>query len=74
MSYFQKIAACFKNYSISNRKIKFRKRIEFETHKKLPKSLAGKYVRKVYQGKLPSNKTLNNAEIKELKEIISKIL
>lgn len=74
MSYFQKISAFFKNYSISNRQIKFRKRIEFKTRKKLPKSLAGKYVRKVYQGKLPANKTLSSSEVKELIELIGKIL
>lgn len=74
MSYFQKIAAFFKNYSISNREIKFRKRIEFKTKERLPKSLAGKYARKVYQGKLPANKILSSSEIKELIEIIGKIL
>ena len=74
MNYFQKIAAFFKNYEISDRKIRFRKKIEFETKEKLPKSLAGKYTRKVYQGKFPANKILNNSEIEELIEIIGKIL
>ena len=31
INYFQKIAAFFKNYEISDRKIKFRKKVEFET-------------------------------------------
>jgi hypothetical protein len=74
INYLQKIASFFKNYSVLNRKIKFRKRIEFETRDKLPKSLAGKYVRKVYQGKIKANKILDDFEIKQLIEIIGKIL
>ena len=74
INYLQKIASFFKNYKILNRKIKFRKKTEFETKDKLPKSLAGKYTRKVYQGKLAANKILDGLEIKELIGVISKIL
>ena len=74
MNYFQKITAFFKNYNISERTVKFRKRVEFETRDKLPKSLAGKYARKVYQGRLPAIKTLNSEEIHELNNLISKLL
>lgn len=72
--YLRKIAYYFKNSSVLNRKIKFRKRIEFETKKKLPKSLAGKYARKVYQGKLDASKILDKQEIEKLIEIIGKLL
>ena len=74
MNYLQKISSYFNNRDILNRKINFRKRIEFETKNKLPKSLAGKFVRKVYQGKIPANKTLDNQEIDELIIIIGKII
>jgi len=57
-----------------NREMKFRKRVEFETKEKLPKSLAGRYVRKVYQGKLAPSKILSNSEIDELLNLIAKIL
>jgi len=72
--YLRKVAYFFKDTNILNREIKFRKRIEFETKDKLPKSLAGRYARKVYQGKLPASKILSNQEIDELIEIIGKIL
>jgi len=72
--YLEKVAYFFKNQQILDREIKFRKRIEFETKEKLPKSLAGKYARKVYQKKLLANKILDNNNIKELIEIIGKIL
>jgi len=74
MNYLQKISSYFNNKEILNRKIKFRKRIEFETLDKLPKSLAGKYVRKVYQGKIKPDKILDKENIEELIEIISKII
>lgn len=74
MNYLRKISEYFKNYNLFSRKIKFRKRIEFETNNKLPKSLAGKYVRKVFQGKIKPDKILDNSEIEELIELISKIL
>ena len=74
IQYLQKIANFFKNKNILNRKIKFRKKILFETKEKLPKSLAGKYVRKVYQKKFKPNKILNKFEIEELSEIIRKIM
>ena len=74
MNYFQKISSYFNNKEILNRKIKFRKRIEFETLDKLPKSLAGKYVRKVYQGKIKPDRILAKEDIEELIEIISKII
>ena len=62
----------FNNQKIINREIKFRKRIEFETKEKLPKSLAGKYAKKVYQGKLIPTKIIGNKEIEELIELIGK--
>lgn len=74
LNYFQKIASYFNNKEFLNKKIIFRKRIEFEIRDKLPKSLAGKYVRKVYQGKIKSDKTLDKEEIEELTEIINKLL
>jgi len=74
MNYLQKIASYFNNQEILNRKIKFRKKVEFDTLDKLPKSLAGKYVRKVYQGKIKPDKILNKEDIEELIEIISKII
>ncbi len=52
----------------------FRKRSEFNTKEKLPKSLVGRYVRKVYQGKLEATRTLSNFEIEDLIILISKIL
>ena len=72
--YLQKLSNFFKNHSIMNREIKFRKTIEFETKNKLPKSLAGKYTRKVYQGKLEPDKVLDNRDVEELINIINKIL
>ena len=74
INYLQKIASFFNNRMILNRKIKFRKTIEFDTKQKLPKSLAGKYTRKVYQGKLPATKILNKSDIDKLTDVISKIL
>ena len=73
INYLQRICNLLRNKEIFNRKIMFRKR-EDRRNKKLPKSLAGKYVRKVYQGKIPANKILENNEIKELTEIINKLL
>ena len=72
--YLQKICNFFDNKSIFNRKIRFRKRVEFEPRDKLPESLAGKYVRKVYQNKLPVSKIIDKKELEELIEIIGKIL
>jgi len=74
IQYLQKIADFFSNKKILNRKIKFRKRIEFESDGALPKSLAGRYVRKVYQGKFDANKILDKSEIDKLIEIIGKVL
>lgn len=74
INYLQKIASFLNNREIFNRKIKFRKRIEFETSIKLPESLAGKYVRKVYQEKIKPDKVLEKEEINDLIEIISKII
>ena len=68
--YLQKISNLFNNKDVMRKEIKFRKRIEFGTKEKLPKSLAGKYVRKVYQGKLKSSKILLNDEVEELIRII----
>ena len=73
MHFLRKIAHFLGNPSILNREIKFRKRIEFETEEKLPKSLAGKYAKKVYQGKIQPVKIINKDEIEELIEIIGKI-
>ena len=70
MKFLIKIANLFNNRAILNREIKFRKRIEFGTEEKLPKSLAGKYVKKVYQKKIPVNKILNDGEIDELIRIV----
>ncbi len=72
--YFQRVSNFFGNKDILNKKIKFRKRAEFETENKLPKSLAGKYVRKVYQKKIKPNKILNGSEVEELLDIIGKII
>jgi len=72
--YLQKISNFFGNREILNKKIKFRKRTEFGTEDKLPKSLAGKYVRKVYQKKIKPNKILNKSEVEELLGIIGKII
>ena len=74
IQYLQKISDFFMNRRILNRKIKFRKRIEFGSDDALPKSLAGKYVRKVYQGKFDANKILGKFEVDELIEIIGKVL
>ncbi|OGJ20649.1 hypothetical protein A3K73_05745 [Candidatus Pacearchaeota archaeon RBG_13_36_9] len=74
INYFQKISSYLNNREFLNKKIVFRKKIEFKTKEKLPKSLAGKYVRKVYQGKIKADKTLDKGEIAELTEIISKLL
>ena len=73
INYLQRICNLLGNKEVFNRKINFRKR-EDRKDRKLPKSLAGKYVRKVYQGKLFPNKILNNQEIEELIAIIGKIL
>lgn len=71
--YLQRISNLFNNKEVIRREIKFRKRIEFGTKEKLPKSLAGKYVRKVYQGKLPPSKILSDEEVEELIKIIEKL-
>ena len=73
ITYLQRICNLLENKEVFNRKIMFRKR-EDRRDKKLPKSLAGKYVRKVYQGKIPANKIIENNEIKELIDIINKLL
>jgi hypothetical protein len=72
--YLRRIANFFGNYKPLDREIKFRKRIEFETMEKLPKSLAGKYVRKVYQGKIEPNQILDKKDIEEIIILIGKIL
>lgn len=74
MNYLRKIAKFFNNKETMNREIKFRKKIEFETNDKLPKSLAGKHVRKVFKGKINPDKILDSKEIKEVMEVISKLL
>jgi hypothetical protein len=74
INYLQKICHFFNNHEVFNRIIKFRKRIEFESEKKLPDSLAGKYARKVYQNKLSASKIIDKKELEELIEIIGKIL
>ena len=51
-----------------------RQSVEFDVKEKLPKSLAGKYTRKVYQGKIKPDKTLSDLEIEELVNLISKII
>jgi hypothetical protein len=73
MHYLEKIANSLGNGEILKREIRFRKRIEFETIDKLPKSLAGKYVKKVYQGKVAPNKILDELEIGELIEILGRL-
>ena len=74
INYTQKVASFLKSPEIFNRKIKFRKTIEFGEEKSLPKSLAGKYTRKVFQKKISANKILDSEEINELIDIISKII
>ncbi len=74
MHYLQKICNFFGNQKIFNRKIRFRKRTEFESKEKLPESLAGKYARKVYQKKLSASKIISKKELGQLIEIIGKIL
>jgi hypothetical protein len=71
INYLRKISSVFDNPQILDREIKFRKR-EDRRDKKLPKSLAGKYVTKVYRGQIKPDKILNNTEIKELIDIIGK--
>lgn len=73
MHFLRKIASFLGNSFILNKEIKFRKRIEFGTKEKLPKSLAGKYAKKVYQGKIEATKILNKQEVEELIEIIGKV-
>lgn len=73
MNFLRKISRLLGNSPILNREIKFRKRIEFEITEKLPKSLAGKYAKKVYQGKFKPVKILDKQEIEELIEIIGKV-
>ena len=73
MHFLRRIAYFLGNPSVLNREIKFRKRIDFETKEKLPKSLAGKYAKKVYRRKIQPTKTLNKEEIEELIEIIGKV-
>jgi len=71
--YLQKISNSFKMQDIFNRNIEFRKR-EDKSKERPPKSLAGKYVRKVYQGKITPTKVLDKQEVEELIDIINKIL
>lgn len=71
--YLNKTANFLNNRQILNRKIEFRKR-DNKRQEKLPKSLAGKYIRKVFQGKLSPTKILDQNGFKELVEIINKIL
>ena len=73
MQYWQKICSYYKNQKVRNRVIKFRKR-EDRRDEKLPKSLAGRYVRKVFQGNLSPNKTISKEELEELINLISKLL
>ena len=73
MQYLQRIANYFNNKKVMDREIGFRKR-EDKNQERLPKSLAGKYVRKVYQRKFEPNKILSGSEVEELIEIIGKIL
>jgi hypothetical protein len=63
MHYLQKISNFNNDKKVLNRAIKFRKRTEFESTEKLPKSLAGKYARKVFQKKIEPTKVLNKQEI-----------
>ncbi|MBI2046537.1 hypothetical protein HYT26_00030 [Candidatus Pacearchaeota archaeon] len=74
INYLRKICNFYKNNDIFNREIKFRKKTEFDVKEKLPKSMAGKYTRKVYQGKIKPDKTLSDLEIEELVNLISKII
>jgi len=71
--YLQKMSRFFARPEIFNRRIEFRKR-EDKNQDKLPKSLAGKYVRKVYQGKIKATKTTDNQDLEELTEVINKII
>lgn len=71
--YLQRICNFLKRTDIFNRKIEFRKR-EDRNQEKLPKSLAGKYVRKVYQGKIPAIKIIDDNDLEELIEVINKLL
>lgn len=73
INYLRRIANFFRNPEIINRKIKFRKRIEFGIKEKLPKSLAGKYAKKVYQGKKEATRILDSSDIKELIDLAGKI-
>lgn len=73
ISYLTKISNFFENNEIIRREIKFRKR-KNKQDEKLPKSLAGRYVRKVYQGKIDATRILKKEEIDEIAEIISKII
>jgi hypothetical protein len=72
--YLQKISNFYNNKRVLDRVIKFRKRSEFESSEKLPKSLAGMYTRKVFQGKIEVTRVLEKKEVEDVIEIISKII
>jgi|GEM_PF-3313088 len=74
IQFLQRIANNYRNNQTMSRVIKFRKTSEFETDKELPESLAGKYVRKVYQGKIPPTKVINKQELDELINLINKLI
>mgnify|MGYP001588453966 CR=1 FL=1 len=74
IQYLHKIANYFGNKEILKKEIKFRKKIEFQTNEKLPESIADKYARKVFQGKLNATKILNDGELEELTMIIQKMI
>lgn len=74
LHYLQRVFNFFGNKDILDKKIKLRKMTEFGAEDKLPKSLAGKYVRKVYQGKIKPDKVLDNFEVEELVDVIGKII
>ncbi|MEK6819411.1 MAG: hypothetical protein AABY10_05770 [Nanoarchaeota archaeon] len=73
MHFLRKVANFLGNPPILNREIRFRKKVEFETNENLPKSLAGKYAKKVYRGKIKPVKTLDKNEVEELIGVIGKI-
>ncbi len=73
ITYLQRISNLLGNKEALNRTINFRKRKD-RRDKKLPKSLAGKYVRKVYQGKIPVTNVLDNQEVNDLIDLINKLL
>ncbi len=73
INYLQRICNLFNNREIFNRRIVFRKRAD-RNDEKLPKSLADKYVRKVYQGKISASKVLDTNDIHKLIEVINKLI